>query len=191
MTHSRNDFGSGFPFPSWCVNSCAMIPIHLFAFAHLAFCAAAILALPSALIFLRGLAEVLVTVDPDGRPRFAGEVVLPVKSALAFSSRAISASIVAKIPMCSWWDYVRGRFTISVERTHQWMSQTRERWSRETRSNSWMLTHRTEIWPSRSCVWWRLHHPVNHQRRGRTEPEKVVPKPDERIAALTNGTGII
>ena len=96
MTHSRNDFGSGFPFPSWCVNSCAMIPIHLFAFAHLAFCAAAILALPSALIFLRGLAEVLVTVDPDGRPRFAGEVVLPVKSALAFSSRAIS-SIVARI----------------------------------------------------------------------------------------------
>ena len=41
-----------------------------FVFAHRALCAAAILARPSALIFLRGLA-VAVVVDPNGRPRFA------------------------------------------------------------------------------------------------------------------------
>ena len=66
---------------------------HFFAFAHLAFCAAAILARPSALIFLRGL-FVVGWADPNGRPRFAGEVVLPFNRARAFSRRSISASIV-------------------------------------------------------------------------------------------------
>ena len=41
-----------------------------FVFAHRVLCAAAILARPSALIFLRGLA-VAVVIDPNGRPRFA------------------------------------------------------------------------------------------------------------------------
>jgi hypothetical protein len=40
-------------------------------------------------------------VDPDGLPRLAGEVALPFKSALAFSSRAISASIVWIISVVS------------------------------------------------------------------------------------------
>ena len=61
----------------------------LFAFAHLAFCAAAILARPSALISLR-LGGLVVAA---GRPRF-GVLVWPFKSALAFSRRAISASIL-------------------------------------------------------------------------------------------------
>ena len=64
---------------------------YLFASAHLAFCAAAIRALPSALIFLRwGLAAGF---ELTGLPRF-GEGVWPFNSARAFSSRAISASIL-------------------------------------------------------------------------------------------------
>jgi hypothetical protein len=44
------------------------------AFAHLAFCAAAILARPSALIFLRRGLVVVVAVELIGRPRFTGAV---------------------------------------------------------------------------------------------------------------------
>jgi hypothetical protein len=44
------------------------------AFAHLALCAAAILARPSALIFLRGGLVVVVAFELTGRPRFTGAV---------------------------------------------------------------------------------------------------------------------
>jgi hypothetical protein len=66
----------------------------LFAFAHLAFCAAAILARPSALIFLRAGFDTAVSFELTGRPRFAAEPTWPFNRARAFSSRAISASIV-------------------------------------------------------------------------------------------------
>jgi hypothetical protein len=69
------------------------------AFAHLALCAAAILARPSALIFLRG-GLVGVAVELTGRPRFAG-VVCPFSRTLACSRRAISASIVSIISAVS------------------------------------------------------------------------------------------
>jgi hypothetical protein len=58
------------------------------AFAHLAFCAATIRALPSALIFLCGLAAV-VAFEPVGRPYFNG-AVRPFSRSLARSRRAIS-----------------------------------------------------------------------------------------------------
>jgi hypothetical protein len=46
----------------------------LFCLAHLAFCAAAILALPSALIFLRWGLGVVTGFELTGRPRFGEEV---------------------------------------------------------------------------------------------------------------------
>jgi hypothetical protein len=59
----------------------------LFAFAHLAFWAAAILARPSALIFLRAGFDTAVSFELTGRPRFAGEPTWPFNGARAFSSR--------------------------------------------------------------------------------------------------------
>jgi hypothetical protein len=55
--------------------SSALSGAHPFlAFAHLAFCAAAIRARPSALIFLRGALVVVVAFEAIGRPRFTGAV---------------------------------------------------------------------------------------------------------------------
>jgi hypothetical protein len=67
-----------------------------FVFAHRALCAAAILARPSALIFLRGLA-VAGVVDPNGRPRFAEVGVRPLNRVRTCSRRAISACILSMI----------------------------------------------------------------------------------------------
>jgi len=71
----------------------ASITQPLFAFAHLALCAAAILARPSALIFLRSGLDVAVAFELTGRPRF-GVVVWPFNRARACSRREISASMV-------------------------------------------------------------------------------------------------
>src|SRR6202789_4174430 len=76
---------------------------YFFVFAHLAFCAAAILAHPSVLIIL--LLRILVLAAVVGfaaRPRFTGAPTWPFKSSLACSSRAISASIVWIISACPW-----------------------------------------------------------------------------------------
>jgi len=72
----------------------------LLVFAHLAFCAAAILARPSALIFLR-FGALGVDLEMRDRSGLVADVVSPFNSALAFSSRAISASIVLIISVVS------------------------------------------------------------------------------------------
>ena len=69
-----------------------------FVLAHRALCAAAILARPSALIFLRGL-DLAGVVDPNGRPRFAGVGVRPFNRVRTCSRRAISACILSMISL--------------------------------------------------------------------------------------------
>jgi hypothetical protein len=69
-----------------------------FVFAHRALCAAAVLARPSALIFLRGLA-VAGIVEPNGRPRFAGVGVGPFNRVRTCSRREISACILSMISL--------------------------------------------------------------------------------------------
>jgi hypothetical protein len=65
-----------------------------FAFAHLAFWAAAILARPSALIFLPPGFDTAVSFELTGRPRLGRAPIWSFNRVRAFSSRAISASIV-------------------------------------------------------------------------------------------------
>jgi hypothetical protein len=87
-------FGSGTRVTTFDCQSC-------FVFAHLARCAAAILARPSALILLNGGLTVAVGLELRDRPRFAGMVAWSFKRAFARSSLAISASIVWMISVVS------------------------------------------------------------------------------------------
>jgi hypothetical protein len=80
----------------------------LLTFAHLAFCAAAILARPSALIRLRIGLDVAAGLELRDRPRLAGAVVSPFNRAFARSRRAISASIVWIISVVSMLEIIVG-----------------------------------------------------------------------------------